>query len=36
MYFRPGKVTRGAIGAPSKSGLLLGLARVIMTEAVRQ
>ena len=24
MYFRPGKVTRGAIGAPSKSGLWLG------------
>ena len=28
MYFRRGKVTRGAIGAPSKSGLWLGLARV--------
>ena len=24
MYFRRGKVTRGAIGAPSKSGLLVG------------
>ena len=24
MYFRQGKVTRGAIGAPSKSGLWLG------------
>ena len=32
MYFHRGKVTRGAIGAPSKSGLLLGPARVIMTE----
>ena len=32
MYFRRGKVTRGAIGAPSKSGLWLGPARVIMTE----
>ena len=31
-YFRPGKVTRGAIGAPSMSGLWLGPARVIMTE----
>ena len=31
MYFRRGKVTRGAIGAPSKSGLWLGPARVIMT-----
>ena len=29
-------VTRGAIGAPSKSGLWLGPARVIMTEAVQQ
>ena len=36
MYFRRGKVTRGAIGAPSKSGLWLGLARVIMTEAIQQ
>ena len=36
MYFRRGKVTRGAIGAPSKSGLWLGPARVIMTEAVQQ
>ena len=35
-YFRRGKVTRGAIGAPSKSGLWLGPARVIMTEAVQQ
>ena len=29
MYFRRGKVTRGAIGAPSKSGLWLGPARVM-------
>ena len=36
MYFRRGKVTRGAIGVPSKSGLWLGPARVIMTEAVQQ
>ena len=36
MYFRRGKVTRGAIGAPSKSGLWLGPARVIMTESVQQ
>ena len=36
MYFRRGKVTRGAIGAPSKSGLWLGLARVVMTEAIQQ
>ena len=36
MYFRRGKVTRGAIGAPSKSGLRLGPARVIMTEAIQQ
>ena len=36
MYFRRHKVTRGAIGAPSKSGLWLGPARVIMTEAVQQ
>ena len=36
MYFRWGKVTRGAIGAPSKSGPWLGPARVIMTEAVQQ
>ena len=36
MYFRRGKVTRGAIGAPSKSGLWLGPARVIMTEAIQQ
>ena len=36
MYFRGGKVTRGAIGAPSKSGLWLGPARVIMTEAIQQ
>ena len=35
MYFRRGKVTRGAIGAPSKSGLWLGPARVIMTEAIQ-
>ena len=31
MYFRRGKVTPGAIGAPSKSGLWL----VIMTEAIQ-
>ena len=36
MYFRRSKVTRGAIGAPSKSGLCLGPARVIMTEAIQQ
>ena len=36
MYFRGGKVTRGAIGAPSKPGLWLGPARVIMTEAIQQ
>ena len=36
MYFRRSKVTRGAIGAPSKLGLWLGPARVIMTEAVQQ
>ena len=36
MHFRRGKVTRGAIGAPSKSGLWLGPARVIMTEAIQQ
>ena len=36
MYSRRGKVTRRAIGAPSKSGPRLGLARVIMTEAVQQ
>ena len=36
MHFRRGKVTRGAVGAPSKSGLWLGPARVIMTEAVPQ
>ena len=36
MYFRRGKVTRGVIGAPSKSGLWLGPARVIMTEVVQQ
>ena len=36
MYFRRGKVTRGAIGAPSKSGLWLRPARVIMAEAVQQ
>ena len=36
MYFRRGKVIRGAIGAPSKSGLWLGPARVIMTEAIQQ
>ena len=36
MYFRGGKVTRGAIGAPSESGLWLGPAPVIMTEAVPQ
>ena len=35
MHFRRGKVTRGAIGAPSKSGLWLGPARVIMTEAIQ-
>ena len=34
--FAGGKVTRGAIGAPSKSGLWLGPARVIMTEAIQQ
>ena len=36
MYFRRSKVTRGAIGVPSKSGLWLGPARVVMTEAVQQ
>ena len=36
MYFRRGNWTRGAIGAPSKSGLCLGAPRVIMTEAVQQ
>ena len=36
MYFRRGKVTRGAIGAPSMSGLWLGPARDIMTEAIQQ
>ena len=36
MYFRWGKVTRGVIGAPSNSGLWLGPARVIMTEAIQQ
>ena len=36
MYFSRGKVTRGASGAPSKSGLWLGPARVIMTEATQQ
>ena len=36
MYFRRGKVTRGAIGALSESGLWLGPARVIMAEAVQQ
>ena len=36
MHFRRGKVTRGAIGAPSKSGLWLGPARAIMTEAIQQ
>ena len=36
MYFRRGKVTRGAIGAPSKSGLWLRPARVIMTEAIQE
>ena len=36
MCFRRGKVTRGGIGAPSKSALWLGPARVIMTEAVQQ
>ena len=36
MYFRRGKVTRRAIGAPSKSGLWPGPARVIMTWAVQQ
>ena len=36
MYFRRCKVTRGAIGAPSKSGLWLGPARVIITEAIQQ
>ena len=34
--FAGSKVTRGAIGAPSKSGLWLGPARVIMTEDVQQ
>ena len=34
--FRRGKVTRGVSGAPSKSGLWLGPAPVIMTEAVQQ
>ena len=32
MWSRRGKVTRGAIGAPSKSGLWLGPARVVMTD----
>ena len=32
MYFRWGKVTRGVIGAPPKSGLWLGPAPAIMTE----
>ena len=36
IYFRQGKVTRGVIGAPSKSGLWLGPAPAIMTEAVQQ
>ena len=36
LYFRRGKVTRDAVGAPSKSGLWLGPACVIMTEAVQQ
>ena len=36
MCLRRCKATRGAIGAPSKSGLWLGLARVIMTEAIQQ
>ena len=36
MYFRRDKVTRTANGAPSKSGLWLGPARVIMTEAIQQ
>ena len=36
MFFRRGKETRRAIGAPSKSGLWLGPARVITTEAIQQ
>ena len=36
MYFRRGKVTPAAICAPFKSGLWLGPACVIMTEAVQQ
>ena len=36
LCFRRGKVTRGAFGAPSKSGFWLGPARVIMTEAIQQ
>ena len=36
MYFRRGKVTRGAIDAPSKSGLWLGPSRATMTEAFQQ
>ena len=36
MYFRRGKVTRGPMGAPPKSGLWLGPACVIMTKAVQQ
>ena len=35
-FFRRCKVTPGANGAPSKSGLWLGPARVIMTEAIQQ
>ena len=36
MYFRRVKAFRGAVGAPPKSGLWLGPARVIMTEPVQQ
>ena len=36
MCYRRGKATRGAIGAPSKPGLWLGPASVIITEAVQQ
>ena len=36
MHFRRGKVTRRVIGAPSKSGLWRGPARVIMTEDIQQ
>ena len=35
MYFRRGKVTRGAIGAPSMSGLLAGTCTCHQTEAIQ-